>query len=139
MLYDFTKFDLAGKICAVVTRWIMSAKNIAIGALAVFMLAVAGLTLGGRHLLQGLEQADATISYLDLARQSTQRREYQQADAYYKQALSYAATTEKKRENMTLALTQYSEFLRKKRNPLQNEIRAKELEQQAVALSQQTL
>ena len=117
----------------------MSAKNIAIGALAVFMLAVAGLTLGGRHLLQGLEQADATISYLDLARQSTQRREYQQADAYYKQALSYAATTEKKRENMTLALTQYSEFLRKKRNPLQNEIRAKELEQQAVALSQQTL
>jgi ABC-type molybdate transport system substrate-binding protein len=117
----------------------MSAKHIAIGALAVFMLAVAALTMGGRQMLQTLEQADATVSYLDLARQSTQQRQYEQADAYYKQACNYAATTVKKRENMALALTQYSEFLRKKRNPLKNEERAKELEQRAVALSQQTL
>jgi hypothetical protein len=64
----------------------MSPKNLTIAMLAVFVVGVVALTLGGKHFLQNLEQADATVSYLDLARQATQQRQFEQADAYYKRS-----------------------------------------------------
>jgi hypothetical protein len=116
----------------------MTPRNLVIATLAVFILGVAGLTFGGKNFLQGLEQADATISFLDMARQATQHRDYQQADGFYKQAISFAQTTDKRRENMVLALGAYSDFLRLKRNPLKDVKRAHSLEVQALAISHGT-
>lgn len=116
----------------------MSPKRILIASLAVFIVAVAALTIGGKHLLSSMEQADATISYLDLARQATDKRRYEQADAYYKQALNFAGQTESKADNLALALGCYSDFLRLKRNPIKDVKLAKTLDERARVLQHKT-
>jgi hypothetical protein len=116
----------------------MSAKIIITVTLAAFIVSVAALSVGGKEWLHSMEQADATVSYLDLARQATQKRAYAEADAYYKQALNFAATTENSVENESVALAGYSEFLRMKRNPLKDLKMAQKLDERALALRQKT-
>lgn len=114
----------------------MSPRKLVLAALSVFVLGVVALTIGGKPFLHDLEQADATISYLDLARQATLHRQYELADEYYQQAITYAARTTKPRENEVVALDEYSKFFRIKRNPLKDVKRADELRDRALAISQ---
>lgn len=116
----------------------MSPKTILFATLAVFILAVAGLSIGGKDVLHSMEQADATVSYLDLARQATEKRRYEQADAYYKQALKFAEQTSRRDQNLCLALGCYADFLRIKRNPLKDPKVAQSLDERARGLRVKT-
>lgn len=112
----------------------MSAKHVVIGALIAFFVSVAALSFFGKDMLRSMEQADATISFLDLARQASDSRQYEKANDFYKQAIKYAESTSKRNENLVLALGCYSDFLRNKRNPLKDQTLAKALDERARAL-----
>lgn len=113
----------------------MSPKKLAIGTLTLFVVAVAALAVGGKPFLRSLEQADVTVGYIDLARQSTQKREYGQAAQYYDKAVNTAKVSDPRSGALSVALDAYSKFLVLKRNPLKDEKRAQQLEKQAVAVS----
>lgn len=117
----------------------MSPKAVAIGFLSAFVVGVSALTLGGKQILHSIEQADTTIGYLDLARQATEKRNYPQADEYYKQALKFAEQSDKPTDNVPLVLGCYSDFLRLKRNPLRDVKRANEIDTMAQAMHRKNL
>ncbi len=129
---------VADKICMLKSRCCVSAKTVLVISLAAFILSVVGLSVAGKGLLQGMQQADATVSLLDLARQATTARSYEKADAYYQQAINFAETTQDRSSNVTLALGSYVDFLRMKRNPLKDVKLALKLEERALALRMQT-
>lgn len=116
----------------------MSPKAVVISTLVAFILGVVGLSTFGKGFLVSLEQADTTVGYLDLARQSTQKRDYRKADEYYKQALNFAETTDQRAENLAAAMVAYGEFLRMKRNPLKDVKLAAQFDEKARALRQRT-
>jgi hypothetical protein len=113
----------------------MSPKKLAIGTLALFAISVVALSVGGKGFLRQLQQEDVTVGYIDLARQATQKREYNQASQYYDKAVDSAKAVDPRSGTLSVALDAYSKFLQIKRNPLKDVNRAEQLEKQAVAAS----
>jgi hypothetical protein len=68
----------------------MKAKYIAVATFVAFVIGVGTLSIFGGKFLHQVDNCDTTVSYLDLARQATESRDYDTADAMYKQALIYA-------------------------------------------------
>src|SRR5438067_1743685 len=68
----------------------MSAKQVALGTFIAFTVGVVCLSVFGHKFLNQIQLCDTTVSYLDLARQAVDARDYKRADEMYKQALIYA-------------------------------------------------
>ena len=94
----------------------MSAKNILIASAAAFILGVWALSAFGNGFLQQMSMCDTTVSYLDLARQAADRRDYAQADAMYKQALMYARQNDPTGQAEGAMLLTYAKFAYEKKH-----------------------
>ena len=106
----------------------VSAKSVAIGALVVFTMAVGGLCIFGQGFLHRLNVADATVEYVDLARQATEKRNYPLAEALYKQALIFARKQDRSGEDAGFVAREYAYFAC---NKLKNKKLAAQIEAEA--------
>jgi hypothetical protein len=102
-----------------------------LASIVVFALGVWALTNFGKQFMTQLDVCDATVSYLDLARQASDHRQYEQADKYYKQALIFARQNDSTGQAEYAMLLTYAKFSFEKRHDLKL---ATELQERAAQL-----
>jgi hypothetical protein len=88
----------------------MMAKYVVLATFVAFVLGVSVLSIYGGSFLHQVADCDTTVSYLDLARQATDRRDYITADAMYKQALMYARQSDPTGQSENAMLLIYAKF-----------------------------
>lgn len=106
----------------------MNAKNIALSSLAAFLICVVALSTFGKDWLRTLDTHDSTVDLVDLARQAAQQRKYDEAEEFYKEALTFARKSDNTGDDEAFVLVSYAEFVRNKRK---NKVRAEELDAEA--------
>lgn len=95
--------------------------------LLLFIGSVILLTIFGGKLLRQFEDGDVIVGYVDMARQAAQKRNYVEAEGFYRQAMQSSGLVP---ETRAFALLSYAEFLRKRKRMDE----AAKLEREAYAL-----
>jgi|SRR6185437_4125425 len=108
----------------------MNARTIIVGTAVLFVLGVWALTAFGKDFLNKMTMADTTVDYLDLARQAADHRDYDRADAMYKQALIYARQNDASGQAENAMLLTYAKFAYEKKHdrPLAMQLQARAAE-----------
>jgi hypothetical protein len=113
----------------------MKARSIVVATAVLFALGVWALTAFGKGFLHQVSMCDTTVDYLDLARQASDHRDYDRADAMYKQALMYARQNDPSGQAENAMLLSYAKFAYEKKHDralaMQLQARAAELRQAA--------
>lgn len=85
--------------------------------IGLFIVGVIALSVFGKPLLAELSLDNATVGYVDLARQAATKRDYTKAESLYREAISNAERVSPDGANTVFALVTYAEYLKTRKRP----------------------
>ncbi len=88
---------------------------ILLGMLVLYVPAIVSCVWFGKGTLREMCVSESAVDYLDLSRQSMQRRDYEEAEDMLKKAIVAATVDGQVRPAQAVAYNDYSEFLRKRK------------------------
>lgn len=97
-------------------------KLILLGMLVLYVPAVVSCVWFGKGTLREMCVSEDACDYLDLSRQSMQKRDYAQAEAMLHQAIVSAGAGGQVRPVQAVAYNDYSEFLRKRKRTTEADV-----------------